>query len=463
MSALSQEPLVFIDLETTGANPLRDRITEIGMVMVEGERVESWSTLVNPGVTIPPFIQQLTGIDDDMVASAPAFAELAEVVLAKLQGKLFVAHNARFDYGFLKSEFKRLGIHFHARVLCTVQLSKKLYPLEHKHNLDTLTLRHGLITNGARHRALTDAELIRQFIEVAVREQGAQMVESAVTDLLRLPAWPEGLDPQLMDELPETPGVYVCYGEHGHPLYVGSAANVRKDVLAHFAGKKKQKRELPLVKFTSRLEWFEAPGEFGAALLEQKLVSELAPQYNTVPPGNRDACCWRWLPETATLELVELDLGVPAEGWLFGPFRSRREAVQTLSRQAEAQGLCKVVLGLEPRRQETAACLGLESGKCKGACVGREALTSHHARLLAGLARYRFPDWPWRGPVGLAEGPDWAPAMHVFDRWAYLGTIHDMAELPELLGQQLPAFDANMMKLVRSLLKKRANALVPLK
>ncbi len=462
MAALSQEPLVYVDLETTGANPLRDRITEIGLVMVDGDRVESWTSLVNPGVAIPPFIQQLTGIDDGMVARAPAFAELVPEVLERLQGRLFVAHNARFDYGFLKSEFRRLGIPFHARVLCTVQLSKKLYPLEHKHNLDTLTVRHGLIVEGARHRALTDAELVRQFIAVARREQGKEAVEAAVADLTRLPAWPEGLDPLLMDELPETPGVFVCYGEHGHPLYVASAQNVRKEVLAHFAGRKKQKREIPLVKFTRRLEWFEAPGEFGAALIEQKLLGELSPQYNKVQPPSRDACCWCWQPETASLGLVDLDAGIPDEGYLFGPFRNRREATQILSRQAEAQGLCKIVLGLEERRRDTTSCISFESGKCRGACVGREALTSHHARLLAGLSRYRFPDWPWRGPVGLAEGPDWAPALHVFDRWAYLGTVHDQSELPELLAQAYPAFDPQMMKLVRSVLKKHASAVITL-
>lgn len=463
MSALQNEPLVFVDLETTGANPLRDHITEIGLVLVQNGQAQSWSSLVNPGVGIPPFIQNLTGISNDMVAHAPPFKDVAQEVLSQLEGRLFIAHNARFDYGFLKSEFKRLGIHFHARVLCTVQLSRKLYPLEHKHNLDSLTVRHGLVVEGARHRALTDAELIRQFLTIATRDQGAQAIENAVADLTRLPAWPEGLDPALMDELPETPGVFACYGEHGMPLYVSSAHNIRKEVLAHFAGKKKQKRDIPLVKFTRRLEWFEAPGEFGAALIEQKLISELAPQYNLpLPAQGKDACCWRWDRENARLELVFLDGGIPAGADLYGPFRSRREANQILSRQADAQGLCKVVLGLETPRKDTAACLGLEAGKCKGACVGREALTSHHARMLAGLSRYRFPDWPWPGPVGLAEGPDWAPALHVFDRWAYLGTIHDQSELPELLIGSAPSFDPQMMKLVRSILKKRANALIML-
>ncbi|MBP9064411.1 MAG: 3'-5' exonuclease, partial [Aquabacterium sp.] len=123
------EPMVFVDLETTGATGTVDRITEIGIVEVneEGE-VREWSSLVNPQTSIPPFIQNLTGISDAMVADAPTFEELAEEVLMRLHGRLFVAHNARFDYGFLKSEFKRVGVDFKATVLCTVKLSRKLFP-----------------------------------------------------------------------------------------------------------------------------------------------------------------------------------------------------------------------------------------------------------------------------------------------------------------------------------------------
>ncbi|SFN17066.1 DNA polymerase-3 subunit epsilon [Formivibrio citricus] len=463
MSALANEPLAFVDLETTGANPLRDRITEIGLVLVQDGRVESWSSLVNPGVPIPPFIQNLTGIDDAMVADAPAFADLAQTVLAKLEGRLFIAHNARFDYGFLKSEFQRLGIHFRARVLCTVQLSKKLYPLEHKHNLDMLVSRHGLVIEGERHRALTDAELLRQFMQVAERAQGPEAIDAAVAELTRLPAWPEGLDTALMDELPETPGVFVCYGEHGAPLFVGSAGNVRKEVLAHFAGKRKQRRELPLVKFTQRLEWFETSGDFGSALLEKKLLRELAPQYNPPVPEMREPCCWRWDVASGQLELISLAEGVPADRDLFGPFRSRREATNALTRQVEAQGLCKRVLGLEAPRPDSPACLGLAAGKCKGACIGRESLSSHQARLLAGLSRLRMPAWPYPGPIGIAEGPDWAPVLHVFEHWNYLGSLHDASELPELLLATRPPFDPEMMKLLRSEMKKAATKVVKLR
>ena len=155
--------LAFVDLETTGATATADRITEIGIIEVDEDgSVREWQQLVNPGTRIPPFIEQLTGISNEMVAAAPSFAAVAEETLRRLAGRLFIAHNARFDYGFLKNEFKRLGVTFRAPVLCTVKLSRTLFPEYKRHNLDSLIERHGLAAD-ARHRALADAQLIRQF------------------------------------------------------------------------------------------------------------------------------------------------------------------------------------------------------------------------------------------------------------------------------------------------------------
>ena len=130
--------MVFIDLETTGANFARDRILEIGLVEVSNDGASEWSTLIAPGVPVSSFITGLTGIDDAMVAGAPAFERIATELRERLQGKLLVAHNARFDYGFLKAEFARLGVDFRSPVLCTVKLSRKLAPKAGRHNLDTL-------------------------------------------------------------------------------------------------------------------------------------------------------------------------------------------------------------------------------------------------------------------------------------------------------------------------------------
>lgn len=157
------EKLVFVDLETTGANPVSDRITEIGLVEVDAHgKATHWSSLVNPEIPIPAFIQSLTGISNEMVHRAPAFSALAEALYERLQGALFIAHNARFDYGFLRNAFSQAGFTFRANVLCTVKLSRRLYPEHNRHNLDSLIARHGLKPD-ARHRALADADVLWQL------------------------------------------------------------------------------------------------------------------------------------------------------------------------------------------------------------------------------------------------------------------------------------------------------------
>ena len=168
--------LAFIDVETTGANPVVDRVTEIAILRVEnGALVERWSSLVNPGMGIPPSIQGFTGITDAMVAGAPPFAELADGVRALLAGCVFVAHNARFDYGFIKNEFRRIGQDFDAPVLCTVKLSRALYPQHHRHGLDALIARHNL-TCSARHRAMGDTEALHQFAGIVAGQFAQQAV-----------------------------------------------------------------------------------------------------------------------------------------------------------------------------------------------------------------------------------------------------------------------------------------------
>ena len=187
MKVLFDAPLAIVDVETTGARPAWDRVTEVAVVEVQdGDVVSEWSTLVNPGTRIPPAIQALTGITNGMVADAPAFEDLAPDLFERLAGRVFVAHNARFDYGFLRHEFERAGLRFQARTLCTVRLSRRLYPGHARHNLDSLIDRHGLRCP-ARHRALGDAQAVWQFLRVAAEERGAAALQSAARQLAPLP------------------------------------------------------------------------------------------------------------------------------------------------------------------------------------------------------------------------------------------------------------------------------------
>lgn len=267
------QALIFLDLETTGMTAAEERITEIGLVEVtNGEVVGSWSQLVNPERRIPPFIQSLTGISNEMVRDAPTFEQLAPALYARLQGKLLVAHNARFDYGFLKAEFERLDLSYRARVLCTAKLSRKLFPEHRRHNLDSLIERYRL-TCSARHRALGDAEVLWQFLQKIYAEVDAARIDAAVQAQLGV----SGLPAEVLDAIPEAPGVYLFYDAGGAPLHVGRCADLQAGVRAHFTGARRLARDKRLAQQVARVEWIETVGELGACLNEARLKRELLP------------------------------------------------------------------------------------------------------------------------------------------------------------------------------------------
>jgi len=174
---------VLLDLETTGATPLKDRITEIALIRFEnGQEIDRWQTLVNPQTNIPDFIQSLTGITNEMVEDAPTFEQVAGKLLDYLDDAVMCAHNVRFDHGFLKAEFKRIGITLKQKVLCTVKLSRKLYPQYKSHGLSAIIERHNLICT-QRHRAMGDVEVMAQFIALAKEELGLEGLQEAVSSI----------------------------------------------------------------------------------------------------------------------------------------------------------------------------------------------------------------------------------------------------------------------------------------
>ena len=455
-----ERPLAFVDLETTGATATADRITEIGIIGVDPDgSVREWQQLVNPESRIPPFIEQLTGISNDMVADAPTFAEVAGETLRRLDGRLFVAHNARFDYGFLKNEFKRLGIPFRGPVLCTVKLSRTLYPEFHRHNLDSLVERHGLAA-GSRHRALADARLIWQFWQKIQVDRDRPALQAALKKLTARPSLPPHLDPALIDELPDTPGVYLFHGagEQGEiPLYVGKAKDIRKRVLAHFSADHASAKEMSLAQQVRRIEWIETAGEIGALLKEAQLVKALLPTHNRQLRRNDEVCTWTlvdegdgWLrPQLAWAR--DLEFGVAAS--CYGLFRSSREATATLRALADAHHLCDILLGLE-KAKPGKPCFGHQVRRCKGTCIGKEPAARHSMRLVGALAALKVAAWPFASPALIREGDE----AHVVDGWRYLGTADSDEVLRELLAGGRPQFDRDTYRI----LARHVTRMVPL-
>jgi len=454
-----QAPLAIVDVETTGTRPGFDRITEIAVLEIDGFEITSrWSTLVNPGTAIPAEIQALTGISREMVEAAPRFEDLADELQARLEGRLFIAHNARFDYGFLRREFQRAGIRFHARTLCSVRLSRRLYP-GRGHDLDSVIARHGIACS-ARHRALGDADALWDFLKIAAREHDSEVLDVAARLAARVPSLPPQLDPSILDEVPDAPGVYLFFGEGGAPLYVGKSRSLRSRVQQHFSSL------APWTQGVRRIDWRRTTGELGALLLESRLVKELAPAHNRQlrKPGAVAGFAF----DGRRLRLARADeIDAETLGCLYGPFRSRAAARAALRALADEHRLCLRILGFDEKRG--GACFRHQIGRCGGVCAGRESIHAHHARLVAALASLRNADWPHRGPLGVVETDPARDAteIHVVDRWCYLGAARDDGELAELLadrssGRREPIFDYDHYRIFASHLAKRGVRVVEL-
>ncbi|MGN6231550.1 MAG: exonuclease domain-containing protein [Trinickia sp.] len=279
-------PIAFVDLETTGGSAAEHRITEIGIVTVGPGGVSRWSTLVNPGQPIPPFIQSLTGITDAMVRDAPTFASLAPDVFGRLAGSLFVAHNASFDRGFLRSEFERAGFSFHPDVLCTVKLSRALWPHEKRHGLDALIERHALEPL-ARHRALADADLLWQFWQRLHDAWGPEVLRGHIDRTVRRYRIAGDITEDVIDSAPAGHGVYAFFDASDAPLYVGRSVRLRQRVRAHLTGERRSSRETRIAEQVRRVQWRATGGEVGALLTEAQWVSTLRPAHNRQPRVGR--------------------------------------------------------------------------------------------------------------------------------------------------------------------------------
>ena len=234
--------LAFVDIETTGSNFERDRITEVAIITLQDGKSTRFETLLDPQVFIPSGITALTGISSQLVKGQPTFEEIASELFKELDDKIFIAHNARFDYGFLKAAFKRVGIDFKPRVICTVKLSRLLFPEQKRHNLDTIIQTHGLHCE-ARHRAMGDADILLQFWNLCHRQFGENQMSESIAKLLKQTSLPPNIDESLVKSIPDTPGVYIFYADNNEYLYIGKNKTLKTRVISHFQNALTQRKE----------------------------------------------------------------------------------------------------------------------------------------------------------------------------------------------------------------------------
>ncbi len=446
-------PVAFVDIETTGGQAAWHAITEIAIVAAHGDVLDfEWQTLLNPGVTIPPSITALTGIDNDLVRNAPSFETVAHELRERLAGRLFVAHNVRFDYSFIRAAFQNVGVRWSAPTACTARMSRRLFPTQARHNLDTLIAVHGLHCT-SRHRAMPDAAALWQFWRKLRAERPLDELDQVLAEVALVPSLPPHLPAELAEELPEKPGVYRFYGAtaegHDSLIYVGKANNLRQRVLSHFAGAHRDAKSQRLSEQTRRVDWTETAGELGALLLESREVRERQPVNNRKLRGGR-VFTWYW-PE-ADARPIAIEPGAAGEtltGNRFGLFKTAREAQKALRQLAGEHRLCVKLLGLE---NSEGSCFGYQIKRCRGACVGLEPAALHALRARMAMARWKFANWPYPGPIAIVErSSSGTAAAHVVDQWQLLGTVHI-----DPLGQALDRDE--LLQRCRSLLDDRRDA-----
>ncbi|HCS66363.1 MAG TPA: hypothetical protein DIW64_21105 [Cellvibrio sp.] len=454
-------PCVIVDIETTGGNVTYDRITEIGIVEVTEDGVTEWSTLINPRIPIPKGIQQITGITNEMVADAPYFEQVAKEILLRLQGKLFIAHNVRFDYGFIRNEYARLAYPFKAKLLCTVRLSRFLYADRDGHSLEKIIARHQIFVTH-RHRALDDAKATYTFMTIAEEEKGEELVRAAVKHQYRKESMPAGFDASIIDGLPNTPGVYYFWGENKELLYVGKSISIRKRVLSHFTADHKSSREMKICQQTRNITFDKTAGELSALILESKKVKELQPLYNRRlrRVSNFYSICLvegkECLLTPQIFAVSEMPNNTQKLYGLFPSVKKAKEAIQSIS---DEHSLCYQVCGLE--NPSSRACSSHQLKKCKGYCAGKQPALIHNVKMLQGFSALSLKTWPYDGPVALVEKNGEGECEHhlLIDNWCILGVAESPADYEDILrSNPAPKIDKDIYRyLVATVFAKKSS------
>lgn len=448
-------PVVFVDIETTGGSYRTSRVLEVAAIRFEHSVItRELSTLLNPGVRIPPAITTITGITDDDIMNAPAFEEIADELHEVLDGAVFVAHNVRFDYSFLKNEFALAGLRFNPKLLCTVRLSRALYRLERGHSLAKLIERHTIPVR-QRHRALADAQAIMYFTQLAFEQHGAEAFNQAVAHQLKSQYVPPNLDVEQVTSVDNATGVYIFKDEAHRPIYVGKSVSLRKRIISHFQDA--SAKELKIAQSVHSIETIVTGSELAALLLESKLVKELQPLYNR---QLRRTTSYAMLIKTLqdSYATITIRSGRPDAAsdlsLIYGIYPTRTKARQRLEEITRTFELCPKLMGLE---KATGACFWYSLGRCRGACIGHESAASYNARFETALQHNRISQWPFASPVSIPINESGESV--IINNWMIYGyTSPEGAVLDDAIQ---PAFDIDEYKIIKRFLKDNTGLITP--
>lgn len=451
--------LAFIDVETTGTSPFSDRVIEVGIIRVEnGIITRRIKTLINPGGFIPEEILGFTGITPQEIESAPSFYEMADEIEEALSGALFVAHNARFDYAFIKNEFRILGQSFQSQTLCTVKLARKLYPGLNRYNLDSI-IEHFDFPCENRHRAFDDAFVLYLLWEKIQQDIASTVLDEALSRLFEKPNIPNQISSKDIDDLPHGPGVYLFYGAQDICLYIGKSINIQKRVVSHFLPSSQSLSDLKIASEITRIEYQKTAGELGALLREAQLIKKIQPVHNRKLRRTQQMLA-AYIDDSGLYPTVQncLTHMLPTDriANVIGVFRSRKQMNDRLHELARDFSLCPKLLGLEKCQK---GCFAMQLGHCAGACIGEENPLVYKIRFAQAIANMKIPPWPFSGIAILKEKIDEHEIAHAVYNWCYLGEYGDNGDIENEFDLSETQFDWDMYKILRKFILKPSSGL----
>lgn len=376
---------VIVDIETTGGNLNNGKITEIAIYRHDGNKVvDEFVSLVNPESYIPPFISTLTGISNEMVESAPLFYQIAKDIVGICKDAVFVAHNAGFDYNFIKAEFKSLGYDFNMPTICTVKLSRKLLPGHASYSLGKICDVLG-ISNEARHRAAGDALATVELFELLLSKNNG--IINPEDPYMEFSA--DGLHPNLsltdIKALPNETGVYYIHDENGELVYIGKSKKIRNRIITHL-GKPKTKKGIEMKQKAASLSYELTGSELIALLKESQEIKEEKPRYNRAQRRSRKQIgLYHYFDRKGYIRLILKPVtGVEIPNTTF---ESLKEGRDQLFKWIEEYELCQQLCGLYEGKS---GCFQYQLKACKGACVGDESAVLYNARVQQLLTKLSY-------------------------------------------------------------------------
>lgn len=378
VSSIFADMYAIVDIETTGGHASAGSITEVAIFIHDGkEIVQQYETLVNPGMPIPRYIQALTGITDEMVENAPPFETVAEEVHHLLQDKIFIAHNVNFDYSFLRHQLDLCGYKLQSKKLCTVRLSRKVFPGFPSYSLGNLC-RQLKINIQNRHRATGDALATVQLFEMLMASDTQGAIEQALNGRSKDKWLPIHLPQEHVEELPSTPGVYYFHNEKGKVVYVGKARNIRKRVTSHFTGNNAGRQRQEFIRNIHSITYEKTGTELMAFILESVEIRRLWPQYNNAQKRIESKFgFYLFEDQQGYLRLaIEKRRKYSTPIYTFNMIAEGHTRLRELIREFN---LCPKLCFLQTSHD---ACVGIADKTCKGACDKKEKPVKYNKRVM---------------------------------------------------------------------------------